>query len=167
MGGLLDLSGALHPKAYGGYLVGIGTQIIRRNFSQHQCWESRSQNGSVFQTRIRILANKSSVAEPPLFWAAPEVPRSRSRLQIRPNWVCSGSRQKNAAPAPYTKICHFELLKNLLLTQAFIGSYLPLQIIQEQGFPFCLLKKDAAVAGAALQRRLRLRPTKKSAPAPP
>ena len=84
MGGLLDLSGALHPKAYGGYLVGIGTQKIRRNFSQHQCWESRSQNGSaikqrcgsgsVFQTRIRILAGKSSVAEPPLFWAAPEVP---------------------------------------------------------------------------------------------
>ena len=28
MGGLLDLSGALHPKAYGGYLVGIATQKL-------------------------------------------------------------------------------------------------------------------------------------------
>ena len=46
-----------------------------------------------------------SVAEPPLFWAAPEVPRSRSRLwlRLRPNWVGSGSRQKRrfqTAPAP-------------------------------------------------------------------
>ena len=44
-----------------------------------------------------------SVAEPPLFWAAPEVPRSRSRLwlRLRPKWV--GSRQKRrlqTAPAP-------------------------------------------------------------------
>ena len=52
MGGLLDLSGALHPKAYGGYLVGIATQKIRRNFSQHQCWESRSQNGSVLSNVV-------------------------------------------------------------------------------------------------------------------
>ena len=28
MGGLLDLSGALHPKAYGGNLVGIATQKL-------------------------------------------------------------------------------------------------------------------------------------------
>ena len=52
-------------------------------------------------TRSRIdNVGKTSVAEPPLFWAAPapEVPSFRSRLRLRPNWVGSSSRQKKAAP---------------------------------------------------------------------
>ena len=48
--------------------------------------------------------------------------RSWRRLRLLPNRVGSGSRQKRrlqVAPAPYTKICHFELLKSLLLMQVF------------------------------------------------
>ena len=32
---------------------------------------------------------------------------------------------KKAAPAPYTKIFHFELLKSELLIQVYFGPYLP------------------------------------------
>ena len=53
-----------------------------------------------------------SVAEPPLFWVA-------SAPDVRDSGADSGSDEigsapapgkKMAAPAPYTKICHFELL---------------------------------------------------------
>ena len=66
-----------------------------------------------------------SVAEPPLFWPAPEV---------RGPGVDSGCGQigsapapcKKAAPAPYTNSFHFELLKSELLMKVFFGSHLPL-----------------------------------------
>ena len=44
------------------------------------------------------LPPTSSVAEPPLFWEAP-APDIKGRLQAVPT----------PAPAPDTKICHFEL----------------------------------------------------------
>ena len=54
-------------------------------------------------------------------------PRFRSRLWLRlqPTWIGSGSRHKKAAPAPYTKIFHFELLNSELLIQVYCGPYLP------------------------------------------
>ena len=69
-------------------------------------------------------------------------PRSRSRLRLRPTWVGSGSRQKKAAPAPYTKFFHFELLKSKFLIQVYLDhiypSKLPLKscLTLEQGFSF-------------------------------
>ena len=33
-------------------------------------------------------------------------------VRLRSKWVGFGSMPKKAAPAPYTKICHFELLKS-------------------------------------------------------
>ena len=46
--------------------------------------------------------------------------RIRLRLQLRSNWGGSGSRQEKGVPgssgaAPYTKICHFELLKSYII----------------------------------------------------
>ena len=71
-----------------------------------------------------------SVAEPTLFWAAPA-------LEVRGPGADSGSdqigsapapgkkRRLQVAPAPYTNIFHFELLKSELLKQVFFGSHLP------------------------------------------
>ena len=61
----------------------------------------------------------SRVAEPPLYWAAPAP-------EVRGPGADSGSDQIGSAPAPYTNIYHFELLKSELLMQVFFGSHLPL-----------------------------------------
>ena len=141
MGGLLDLSGALHPKAYGGYLVGIATQKIRRNFSQHQCWESRSQNGSVLSNVVdpdpySKHGFESSQVNPVL--------RSRhffGRLRkSRGPGADSGfgSDQIGSAPAPGKKggsrllrlhKLNFFILSSFkvnFLMQVFFGTYLPI-----------------------------------------
>ena len=49
----------------------------------------------------------------------------RSRCRLRPTLVGSSSRQKEVAPAPYTKIFHFKLLNRYLLRQVCFGPYLP------------------------------------------
>ena len=60
----------------------------------------------------RVIRQKTldniSVAEPPLFWAA-------LAPEVRGPGADSGSRQKKAAPAPYSNIFHFEFLKSELL----------------------------------------------------
>ena len=57
----------------------------------------------------------SSVAEPPLFRAAPA---PEGRLRLRPNWL---RLQMAPTPALYTKMCHFELLNKswFLIMQVF------------------------------------------------
>ena len=52
-----------------------------------------------YEKTFRIYKTATSVAEPPLFWAA---------------------------PAPYTNSFHFELLKSQFLMQVSFGSHLPL-----------------------------------------
>ena len=66
-----------------------------------------------------------SVAEPPFFGRfrlrKSEVPEPTpaatklGRLKLQP---------KKAAPAPHTKICHFELLEQLIFNVSLFGSYL-------------------------------------------
>ena len=72
----------------------------------------------------------SSVAEPPLFWAAPapgcQGPGADSGSDLLGSAPAPGKKRRlQAAPAPYTKIFHFELLKSELLIQVYFGPYLP------------------------------------------
>ena len=97
-----------------------------------------------------------SVSEPALFWAA-----SAPALEVQgPD---SGSEQTRSAP--YTNIFNFVLLRSEILMQVSLF-WITFTVIncfhvlsQQQGFPFCLPKKGGYGS--------RLRPTKKSAPAPP
>ena len=63
----------------------------------------------------------TSVAEPPLFWPAPALapapdgqgPGADSGSDLLGSAPAPGKiRRLQAAPAPYTKICYFELLKS-------------------------------------------------------
>ena len=71
-----------------------------------------------------VMDIKSSVAERPLFWAAP-APEVRGpgadygSDQIGSAPAQGKKRRLQAALAPYTNIFHFELLKSELLVQVF------------------------------------------------
>ena len=57
----------------------------------------------------------ASVAEPPLFWAAPDGqgPGADSGSDLLGSAPASGKKRRlQAAPAPYTKIFHFKLSKS-------------------------------------------------------
>ena len=83
----------------------------------------------------------TSVAEPPLFWAAP-APEFRGPGADS----CSGSDQIGSASAPGTKIFYFEILKSELLMHVFLDLIyrykLPVSHVlsKQQGFPFLLAK---------------------------
>ena len=71
----------------------------------------------------------SSVAEPPLFWAAPEVLGPGADSGFDQIWSAPApgkKRRLQAAPASYSNIFHFEFLKIELLMQVFFGSQLQL-----------------------------------------
>ena len=57
---------------------------------------------------LKVTVTLSRVAELPLFRvaSAPEVPRSRSRLRLRPNWVGSSSMPNKGGSGPYIKFCN-------------------------------------------------------------
>ena len=85
---------------------------------------------------------ETSVAEPPLFWAAPapEIlgPGADSGSDLIGSAPVTGKKRRfQAAPAPYTYIFHFELLKRALLIQVFFGSHLPGTIINCSKVMFC------------------------------
>ena len=74
----------------------------------------------------------TSGAEPPLFWAAPapapggQGPGADSGSDLLGSALAPGKKRRlKAAPAPYTKIFNFELLKSELLIQVYFGPYLP------------------------------------------
>ena len=71
-----------------------------------------------------------SVAEPPLFRAAPapdgQDPGADSGSELLGSAPAPGKkRQFQAAPAPDTKIFHFKLSKSLMSIQVCFGPYLP------------------------------------------
>ena len=75
------------------------------------------------------MAGETSVAEPPLFWVAPapggQGPGADSSSDLLGS-APGKKRRLQAAPAPYTKIFHYELLKSELLKQVYFGPYSPL-----------------------------------------
>ena len=76
-----------------------------------------------------LYAVSSSVTEPPLFWAAPEVqgPGADSGSNQIGSALAPGKKRRlQAAPAPCTKIFYFELLINELVMQVVFRSHLPL-----------------------------------------
>ena len=102
------------------YRQEIKTDIMKIEFTCTFTWRRTTDKNQCCRAAIFIGGSGSR-------WR-----RSRSRLRLRLNWVGSGSgsssRQKKrlqAAPAPYTKIFPFELLKSELLLQLYFGPYLP------------------------------------------
>ena len=92
-----------------------------------------ARTGEVRWSSVRCGGLVVSVAEQPLFWAAPapEVrgPGADSGFgsdQIGSAPAPGKKRRIQAATAPYTNSFHFELLKSELLMQVFLRSHLPL-----------------------------------------
>ena len=124
-----------------------------------------------------LVSPLASVAELPLFWAAPvRAPDDKGpwagsgsdRLGSAPALEPGKKRRFQAAPAPYTNIFHFEQCKSFLDHIYRYKLLLSHVLSQQQGFPFLLAKKYAFRARAALKKaalgsgqqknRLRLHP---------
>ena len=109
------------------------------------------------------ICSRSSVAEPPLFWAAPAP-------DVRGPGGDSGSRQKRVAPGGSSSSSgscsfyfSFQLWKIQLLLKIIFGSYcfyklnlLHFYMFQSQGSYYFSFLKDPTGAGAAIKQRLRL-----------
>ena len=90
-------------------------------------------NTTICRTPTFSLDKKISVAEPPHFWAAPapEVrgPGANSGSDQIGSAPATGKKRRfQTAPAPCTKISHFELIRSELVMQVVFGPHLPLYI---------------------------------------